>query len=223
MTRILTPATITFLTELSFHNERTWFKEQEKQYRTALADFTALVDELQKEIQTFDETIQIIDPKKYLFRIYKDVRFSKEKLPYKQHFSAFIAQGGKKNQGAGYYVHIEPVGKSFIAVGNYVYTEDWLPNWRELLTHKPKIITSILYQKNFKNVFPDVSGNQLKRVPKGYNKQDPHKDLLLFKSIARSHTLTKQDVQSSDFVTLLGKKFKVALPFKRLMNDIAFK
>lgn len=222
MTRILTPAIITFLTELSFNNERTWFKEHDEQYRTALADFTALIDELQKEIQKFDATIEVIDPKKYLFRIYKDVRFSKDKLPYKQHFSAFIASGGKKNQGAGYYVHIEPMGRSFIVVGNYHYTEQWVHNWRSVLDTKPETIKVTLNNSILTRTFPDVSGDTLKRVPKGYNKDHAEKELLVFKSIARSHNLTKQEVQAADFVQLLSAKFKSALAFKQLMNHLAF-
>ena len=110
-------AALDFIKELTENNNRDWFNAHKNRYQEALEIFRGFAGELLSGISRFDPSVGNLEPKDTIFRIYKDVRFSKDKLPYKTHFGCWMAKGGRKSNDAGYYFHLEP-GKSFMAQGS---------------------------------------------------------------------------------------------------------
>ena len=119
-----------FLSDLDRNNTRDWFNENKNRYQEALEQFRELASGMIAGISTFDPTLDGIDAKQSIFRIYKDVRFSKDKSPYKTHMGCWMTKGGRKSSDAGYYFHLEP-GKSFAAAGVWMPPADQLKLIRE--------------------------------------------------------------------------------------------
>ena len=120
---MITPTILEFLTLIKENNNREWFHENKALYNQAKNDFEVFVNLAINEISKFDKSIVSVDAKDCIFRIFRDVRFSKSKMPYKANFGAFIIKGGKKSPMAGYYIHVEP-GNSFLAGGIYMPPAD---------------------------------------------------------------------------------------------------
>jgi len=116
---MISPNIIKFLTTLKENNNRDWFNKNKKWYQRSIEEFEVYVNCLIGEIQKFDVDIRFLAAKDCIFRIYRDIRFSKDKSPYKTNFGAFIVKDGRKSGNAGYYLHIEP-GSSFLGGGIYM-------------------------------------------------------------------------------------------------------
>src|SRR3989304_4261485 len=127
---MLKKSTLTFLKKLKKNNNREWFNANKHLYDDARYDFEVFVFDLIQNISVFDESVSGLEPKDCLFRIYRDVRFSKDKAPYKQNFGAVIQIGGRKSSKSGYYIHLEPGGKNMLASGIYMPMPDKLSSVR---------------------------------------------------------------------------------------------
>ena len=184
-------STLNFLINLSRNNNREWFNEHKEQYVKAKDEVVLFVENLIQEISLFDDEILKIDPKKALFRIYRDTRFSKDKTPYKMHFGVSLGMG-KGTKISGYYLHIEP-GKTFLAGGVYQPESAILKAIRKEISLSSKEFLKILEEKEFRNNFRGLSvESKLKRVPNGFEKDDPMAEYLKLKNIIVSHPVSDE-------------------------------
>jgi uncharacterized protein (TIGR02453 family) len=141
---------ITFLKGLSVNNSREWFQEHRKEYDVLRIDFERFVEKLIPAIAAFDSHIRIIPAKECIFRVFRDIRFSKDKTPYKNNFGAYIAPEGRKSPGAFYYFHVEP-GNCFLAGGVYMPTPEMLRAIRRSYINS-MILNQLRIQKNLLNI-----------------------------------------------------------------------
>lgn len=187
----ISSATLQFLKTLEKNNNRDWFNENKNLYLEAKEDVEVFVESLIQEIAPFDEEILKIDPKKALFRIYRDIRFSKNKIPYKNHFGASLGMG-KGNKISGYYLHIEP-GKSFLAGGVYNPEPSVLKQIRNEIRASGDDLLKIIEHKDFRNNFRGLSiEHKLQRVPAGFEKDHPMAEYLKLKSFTVSHPISDE-------------------------------
>ena len=208
------PSTLQFLKTLQKKNNRDWFNENKDIYLEAKDDVLLLVENLVAEIAKFDEEILKIDPKKALFRIYRDTRFSKDKTPYKTHFGVSLGMGkGKKI--SGYYLHIEPA-KSFLAGGVYQPESSVLKEIRKEISANSEEFLKILEETDFRNNFRGLSvESKLQRVPNGFEKDDPMAEFLKLKNFIVSHPISDEQVVDKN----AAKNFAKILESIKPLND----
>jgi len=206
-----------FLIELKFNNNRPWFKENEKRYKAAKQEFSSFIDELIVELKKFDKSIDVESSKECLFRIFRDVRFSKNKEPYKTNFGAFISKGGRKSNYAGYYVHFEP-DQSFIGGGIYMPQGPVLKAIRTEIFHEPETFKKIVQSKEFSNSFDGIFGDKLKLAPKGFSKDFEDIELLKHKHYAVSHDVSNDFWLKGNVLKKTVDVFKVQQKLNEFLN-----
>ncbi|MBI3518810.1 MAG: DUF2461 domain-containing protein [Bacteroidetes bacterium] len=211
--------TLKFLKQLAKNNNKEWFDANRKTYEIAKEEFTAIVKQVIDKSSGFDPQLAGLEAKKCLFRINKDIRFSKDKSPYKLNMGASINPGGKKEMGAGYYIHIEP-GKSFLAGGCYMPLPDVLAKIRQEIDYNGTDFKKILNSKDFKTYFTSLSdeNDKLKTAPKGYPKDHPDLGLLQHKHYIVVHQLKDEDVLNKNFPVHATKVFKAMLPLNQFLR-----
>ncbi|WP_153399302.1 DUF2461 domain-containing protein [Chryseobacterium vaccae] len=213
----ISPQTFDFLNKLTKNNNREWFNENKNLYTESQGNVVDFLDELIKEMSGFDEELGKIDAKKSLFRIYRDTRFSKDKAPYKTNFGASLGMG-KGSQKGGYYLHLEP-GKSFLAGGIYMPESSVLKEVRKEISLYGEDFLKILHNKEFKKHFPELDqDDKLKKVPQGFEKEDPMAEYLKLKNYIVVYSLKDEDVLNKSAVKNLAKIFKVMKPFNDFLN-----
>lgn len=204
---------LTFLKKLKNNNHRDWFEKNKAQYLEAKEEFEGFIDELIMGLRKLDPEISAdLKARDCVFRIYKDVRFSKDKSPYKTNMGASINPGGKKSLVAGYYFHLEP-GGSFLAGGVYMPEPAMLQAIRQEIDYNPEPLNKILKSTAFKKYFKGLDeDDKLKTMPKGFEKDHPQADLLKNKHFVVSHYFNDKDLLNKKLVqeTLAG--FKAMLP-----------
>jgi len=210
--------TLTFLKDLKKNNNRDWFKKHKNVYESALADFEELIGELLFAVSAFDKTIVGVQPKETMFRIYRDVRFAKDKTPYKTHFGAVIGPGGRKCTDAMYYFHLEP-GNSFLAGGLHQPPSPDLAKIRTEIDKNGSALKKIMKSASFKKLFEKIEGEQLISAPRGYDVDHPHIDLLRYKDLLITRTLSDTQALSQQLVPEMTKTFKAMKPFNDFLNN----
>lgn len=211
-------STIAFLKKLKKNNNREWFNKNKKLYEDARYDFEVFVFDLIQKIAEYDDSISGLEPKDCMFRIYKDVRFSKDKLPYKTNFGASINKGGRKMPTAGYYLHIDPA-EYFLGSGLYMPMPDKLLDVRTKIAGDLKGFKKIIEQKDFKKYYGKLwSGDSLKTAPKGFDKEHPAAEYLKLKSFIAGHTVKEERVLSKNFDDYAAKIFKAVKPLNDFLN-----
>jgi uncharacterized protein (TIGR02453 family) len=214
-------ATLNFLSELRDNNYQEWFKVNYGSYSDAKKNFETLVQQIIYKTVEFEPILKGLEVRNSVFRINRDIRFSKDKSPYKSNFGAFIVRGGKKNgdKFAGYYLHIEPGNNSFIAGGAYMPPSSWLAAIREKIDQEPEKIKEIINHSDFIKYFRQIEGEKLKNPPKGYTSENPNIDLLKFKSYLAMNELTDKFVLSEEYPKHVLAVFKAMKPFNDFLND----
>lgn len=215
--------TLEFLRDLKKNNDRDWFNEHKPRYLEAKDNFETFVDALIGRIATFDEGVEHLKAKNCVFRIYRDVRFSKDKSPYKVHIGAHITASPKKSdihKRAGYYIHVEPGGKTMLAGGAYLPESAWLRRIRENIYRDADSLKKILANATFKKYFGEMKGEKLSRGPKDFPKDHPDIELLKHKSFLATHKVTDNDATSKDFLSHCGRVFKALAPFDSFLNQV---
>ena len=216
----ISKSTFQFLKDLKVNNDRDWFNANKDRYKQAKEEFDQFINALIAEIAKFDPTVAHFTAKECVFRIYRDVRFSKDKSPYKTHFGGHITSAPKKSEihtRAGYYIHLEP-GASMLAGGAYLPESKWLRSIREKICSETKDFKKILNNRAFKETFGEIEGEKLKRPPRDFPGDHPEIEILKQKSFLATHKLKDKDVLANDFVKHSGKVFKVLAPFDAFLN-----
>lgn len=210
---VITKDTLQFLNELKKNNNREWFTENKITFKAHETKIKSFLNTLLEEMRVHDEIEKL-----KVFRIYRDVRFSKDKTPYKFNFSGSLSRLGKERRG-GYYVHIQPKG-SFIAAGF------WNPEKEDLLRIRKEWevdateLREILSDSKFKVVWGDLVGEELKTSPKGFDKEHPNIDLIRRKQFIFVKNFTDAQVTSPEFVQTINDSFKAIRPYFNLMSAI---
>lgn len=171
------PGILDFLKRLSANNNREWFMEHKADYQRVQGDFEELLAAVIARISSFDETVAHVQPKDCTYRIYRDVRFSLDKSPYKNHIGGYINARGKKSDHCGYYIHLEP-GNCMLAGGSWCMPADMLKAVRQSVCDNIDEYRSIVEDKDFKRYFPVVGEGHLKTLPKGFPKDFPYPEYI---------------------------------------------
>ncbi|UPQ77210.1 MULTISPECIES: DUF2461 domain-containing protein [Chryseobacterium] len=217
MPAAVSPKVFDFLRQLAENNNREWFTENKNLYTESQENIVAFLEDLIAEMSEFDSELGKIDAKKSLFRIYRDTRFSKDKTPYKTNIGASLGMG-KGSQKGGYYLHLEP-GKSFIAGGIYMPESSVLKTLRKEISLYGKEFLNILNNKEFKKYFPELDqDDKLKKVPQGFEKEDPMAEYLKLKSFIVVYNLSDKEISDKSASKNLAKIFKVMKPLNDFLN-----
>lgn len=215
---MLQPSTLKFLKDLKKNNNKPWFDKNRKVYDTAKDDFVQMVAQVIKGIASFDPSIAGLEAKNCMFRINRDVRFSKNKDPYKNNMAAYFNKDGKKGLGAGYYMHIEP-GSSFVAGGIWMPEPPVLAGIRQEIDYGLNDWKKIVEAKTFTKTFPKgLEGESLSRPPKGYDDENPAIDYIKRKSFIVTKSFTDAEVQGKGFVKEVSKTFQAMKPLVDFIN-----
>lgn len=211
--------TFKFLKQLAKNNSKEWFDVNRKTYELCKAEFETVVKSIIDKSSAFDKGLAGLEAKKCLFRINRDIRFSKDKSPYKLNMGASMNPDGKKEMGAGYYLHVEP-GKSFLAGGCYMPTPEVLAAIRQEIDYNAKDFKKILAAKDFKTYFKDLSEEEkLKTAPKGYPKDHPDLSLLQHKHFIVVHNIKDEQIMDKNFPTYAAKVFKAMYPLNTFLRN----
>jgi uncharacterized protein (TIGR02453 family) len=217
MPAAVSPKVFDFLRQLAENNNREWFTENKNLYTESQENIVAFLEDLIAKMSEFDSELGKIDAKKSLFRIYRDTRFSKDKTPYKTNIGASLGMG-KGSQKGGYYLHLEP-GKSFIAGGIYMPESSVLKTLRKEISLYGKEFLNILNNKEFKKYFPELDqDDKLKKVPQGFEKEDPMAEYLKLKSFIVVYNLSDKEISDKSASKTLAKIFKVMKPLNDFLN-----
>jgi uncharacterized protein (TIGR02453 family) len=215
---MISPSTIKFIQKLSRNNNKPWFDAHKEEYQTAKDDFESVVVPLMDKLCELEPAIRDQRAKDCIYRIFRDVRFSKDKTPYKEHFGAYFSRGGRKYPGAGYYLHIEPRGKSFIGGGLWMPEAPLLKAVRQEIDYNFDEFKSIVDAKDFKKQFGKLNGETLKTLPKGYDAENPAIEYLKMKSFTAGHGLEDKELTSKSFTANVIKVFKTLKPLVDFLN-----
>ena len=209
--------TLEFLVALKSNNNRQWFQINKAWYEEARKDFLGFIDLLALEIRKFDPDIGQVNSRDVMFRIYRDVRFSKDKSPYKTNLGAHIVPGGRKSGLAGYYFHIEP-GDYFLAGGIYMPLPDILKKVRREIYENIEDFLSIIKNQEFLYYFGDLWGEKLTHPPAGYSKEFEHIDLLKHKSYTVARQIPEEALFKKSLLEEISNGFRIMYPFIRFIN-----
>jgi uncharacterized protein (TIGR02453 family) len=218
---LISPSTISFLRALKKNNNKPWFDKNRERYLDAKQNFEEFVALLLQKMVLFDDDLKDLDVKNCCFRINRDIRFSKNKTPYKINLSAYFSRGGKKSIYSGYYFHLQPEGNSFVGGGL------WHPEAAELKKVRQeidycfpefkKIINAPSFKKNYGELERDEN-QMLVNVPKGYEKENPAADFLRMKSFVASKNIPDADLTETKLSKEIIQSFKDLTPLVKFIN-----
>ncbi len=213
---------IAFLRNLSRHNDREWFNANKDRYLKAQAEFDEVVDQVILGISQFDNTVAGLTAKDCTYRIYRDLRFTKDKSPYKTHLGAYICRGGKKSGYAGYYFHVGTGGKGYptahiVAVGDYMADPKVLKTLREDICYGGGDFDDII-KNQVSPLFQLDGDNACKRVPAGFPADSPYAEYLKLKSFCLYYEPDDKFMTSKEFPQNIVELCKTARPFLQYIN-----
>lgn len=207
-----------FLRQLKENNTREWYHAHKPLFNKAKQEFEHITEILIHEVTGFDKNISGLQPKDCIFRIYRDIRFSADKSPYKTNFGAFLVPGGRKSFFAGYYLHIEP-GGSFIAAGSYMPPAPVLLAIRKDIYAYIEEFKNIIQSNELRELYGEIGGEKLKSAPRGFPKDFPDIELLKFKSYGLIRMKTDREIMHADIINEIVTCFKVSSPFVKFLNE----
>lgn len=211
---------IAFLRRLKKNNNRDWFEKHKSEYEaTVKLPMQSFIASLQPSFDSFAPEFEV-SPTKSLFRIYRDIRFSKDKTPYKTHVAAhFVLRGKPKGlEGSGYYLHVEP-GEVFIGGGIYMPDGDQLKKIRRAIDEKTKEFLAIVKNRSFVKRFGALDGEKLQRIPQGFAADNPMAEWLKFKQFFVGVEWKEEKCLRSSFVKDASQVFEEAAPLVTFLND----
>lgn len=203
-----------FIKALKKNNNRDWFNERKQTFKALEEEVRSFYDEVEILLQQHDDI-----EKTKAYRIYRDVRFSKDKTPYKSHFAANFQRRKPKFRG-GYYLHIAPDNQSRIGAGFWKPNREDLKRGRKEWEIDAEEIYEILNDKTFKRYWGEMQGETLKTAPRGFDREDPNIDLINYKQWIFSHRFTDKEVLADDFAETIDTYFKKIRPFFDYMSAV---
>lgn len=215
---MLQKETMQFLAGLAKNNDRAWMEKHKDEYKTAKEDVEMFAADLIARTMRFEDRITGLSPKETMFRLHRDVRFSKNKLPYKTHFGVVIGPRGRKSPEAMYYIHISPQ-EAFVAGGKWHPENEARDRIRKAIAKDSSGLRKILATKKFKELFGEMSGDQLKTSPRDYSKDHPDIDLLRYKDFLAVHHFSPTLLTKKEATAEIEKKFKAIKPFNDWLNE----
>ena len=212
--------TLDFLKKLRRNNNREWFEKNKSAYLKIKEEFELFVADVLHEMIPRDESLAGLDPRKLTFRIYRDIRFSKDKTPYKTFLSAGLSAAGKGTGIPGYYFQIEPGNKSMMASGLYLPGAEYLAKIRQEIDYSGDRFKTLLAEKKFKKIFGELwDGDKLKTVPKGYPKDHPQIEYLRLRSFMATRTFSDAEVLNKKFLQQLVDSMGVSKPLNDFLRE----
>ncbi len=215
------PSTLLFLKALKKNNNKEWFDKNREKYIIAKNNFEEVISDLLEKMILFDNDLKELSSKDCIFRINRDIRFSKNKTPYKISRSASFNKGGKKSVNAGYYFHLQPGGNSFVGGGLWMPQSEDLKKLRQEIDYCfpefKKIIAAPEFKKHYNELEKDEK-QMLVNVPKGYDKENPAVDFLRMKSFVATKNLSDAEVLSPKLTNEIIQSFKALMPLVKFIN-----
>lgn len=211
--------TLDFLIDLRFNNSRSWFEENRARYEQARRSVEVLIEDIIRQFAPVED-LGKLTPKECMFRINRDVRFSKDKSPYKTAMGIVIGKGGRKSTERSYYLHIEPNDSAFIAAGVYDPSPEQLKAIRQAIAEKPEALQKIITAPDFVRYFKTLEGEKLKTAPKGFAADHPAIDLLKHKQFLASHPLTDADLLKDDLAAYFVQVCAALKPLETYFQNI---
>ncbi len=218
---MLQPSTLKFLKDLKKNNNKAWFEKNRVKYLDAKDDFAGFIQKVIEQHGKKDKAIASLQVKDTLFRINRDVRFSKDKSPYKDNMGAYLARGGKKSVFAGYYFHCQP-GRCFMGGGLWMPMPPELSRVRQEIDYNFATFKKITGNKTFKSIYGDLSRDAeytLSRLPKGYEPGNPATEYLKLKSFVALAPLKESDLVSKDLLKKTLAAFGALQPLVEFINE----
>jgi len=210
---VITKETLRFLEELKRNNNREWFEQHKPEFKSLETGVKEFYHSLMDKMKEHDEIEKL-----KVFRIYRDIRFSKDKTPYKPHFAGSFSRAGAKLRG-GYYLQIKP-GESFIAAGFWEPNSPDLLRIRKELEQDASAFRELINKPSFKKTWGELVGEEVKTAPKGFNKEDPNIDLIRKKAFIFVRKFADKEVLSEAFLDEVNYSFKEIRPYFDLMSEI---
>lgn len=210
---MIKPETLHFIKELSANNDRNWFAVHKQEYEAAKADVLTFISALIPLLAAIDPAFpKDSPPKKHLMRIYRDIRFSKDKRPYKNNFGIYFSINGKGGNEPGYYINISP-GNCFFAGGYWMPDATDLKKIREEIDYDQEGFLAIIENKQFSSVFKLDEEDTLKKAPKGYATDHPLIDILKLKSFSAIYPIDDEAFSRPDILEKIRFAFEQIYPF----------
>ena len=206
-----------FLKELKKNNEKIWFAKNKPRYDEIRLDFETVVSEIITAMAVSEPELKNLSPKDCVFRIYKDIRFSKDKTPYKTNMGAHIVRGGRKSGMAGYYIHIEP-GNCFIGGGMYMPPAPILKQIRNEIHYNLESFEKIITDKDFKKFFKEITGSRTTVMPRGFEKTDKAAEYLKFKDYTVIYPVKDDFYLNKSAIKNIIELFKAMKPLNDFLN-----
>lgn len=206
-----------FLYLLSQNNNKEWFNEHKALYTLSREYHVQLIDKLIMLLADFDAELRHLKPQDCIFRIHRDLRFSQDKTPYKIHFGAFMAAGGKNSGRAGYYLHLQP-DNCFITGGIWMPEAPQLKILRHSIVENLDEFEDIVHSQSFVSGFGSLDGRRLLTAPKGFPIDFPGTDYLKFKDYTATHKLNSRETERADFCEYIAGIFQQLYPLNRFLN-----
>ena len=217
-TPFIDPIVMQFLRDLAVNNNKEWFQANNDYYKRAKTKFEEGAKRFIELVRENDPTIGPLEVKNCTYRIYKDVRFSRDKSPYKINMGAFVVKDGKKSGNAGYYIHIEP-DACFFGGGLHCPEPNYLLGVRNEIFNNGETFNTILTTSSFQKAFNTIDAEALKTAPKGFSKDYKYVDLLKFKSYTVGCKLTDEEPFTADFEKRVTNYIKELKPFVQYLNN----
>lgn len=207
-----------FLARLEENNDREWFRLNKKHYDEARAEVESFVNSVIPGLAKFDDRVKYVEAKDCIFRIFRDVRFAKDKSPYKTNMGAWITHKGRKSPGPGYYIHLQP-GASFLAAGVYMPMPDQLKKIRNEIYYNVTEFKSILNEKKLRKYAAGLSEDEKgKMAPRDFPKDFADIELLKYRHYTVSCPLRDEMVASDHFHEVVLMTFKTMYPLNRFLG-----
>ena len=207
-----------FLSVLRENNNKAWMETHQADYRQVRNTFIEITHFLIKGMGQLDQSIANLEPNRCIFRMNRDIRFSKDKSPYKTNMGAHLTPGGRIGGHAGYYLHIEPHGQSFLAGGVYQPSSDALKKIRQEIDYNADDLIKTIHASRFKKLFGVLQGTKLKKTPQGYHAGHPQAELLKMKSFVAMYPASDSMVTQKYFLSHVLEIFQDIMPLNKFLN-----
>lgn len=211
-------STFDFLQELSENNHKHWFDAHKEAYQEAKKDFETFVEEFIRVVDDFDHHLEGLTAEECVFRLYRDARYATNEDPYKTHFGAYVAFGGRNSDFAGYYLHIAP-GDTYIGGGMYNPGTAVLRKIRQEIDYNSEPLWNILRSDGFREYFGSIQGERLDSAPIGYPKDHKDIELLKLQSYFAIHPIKDEQLMSENAMEYCLKVVTELYRFNRFFNE----